>query len=111
MQCGRYPARAAQAGIRLPPTLEADKPDLDSISTRCYRMNITLWNETLYRYVTTYLLVMPMGMTFVQIYYIQVGQMPGHFGICGPVGITNTSPNVVTMPAVSIKHTQLYYIS
>ena len=26
MQCGTYPARASQASIRLPPTLEADKP-------------------------------------------------------------------------------------
>ena len=26
-QSGTYPARAAQAGVRLPPTLEADKPD------------------------------------------------------------------------------------
>ena len=24
--CGTYPARVAQAGVRLPPTLEADKP-------------------------------------------------------------------------------------
>ena len=26
MRCGTYPAHAAHAGIRLPPTLEADKP-------------------------------------------------------------------------------------
>ena len=25
--CGTYPARAVQAGVRLPPTLEADKPE------------------------------------------------------------------------------------
>ena len=30
MQCGTYPAWAAQAGIRLPPTLEADKPDCNT---------------------------------------------------------------------------------
>ena len=26
MGCGTYPARAAQVSVRLPPTLEADKP-------------------------------------------------------------------------------------
>ena len=28
--CGTFPALAAQAGIRLPPTLEADKPGFDN---------------------------------------------------------------------------------
>ena len=31
MRCGTYSARVAQAGVRLPPTLEADKPALNMI--------------------------------------------------------------------------------
>ena len=31
MQCGMYPARLAQAGVRLPPTLEAHKPGTNYI--------------------------------------------------------------------------------
>ena len=30
MQCGTYPAWAAQTGIRLPPTQVADKPDCNT---------------------------------------------------------------------------------
>ena len=34
MWYGTYPARVAQAGVRLPPTLEADKP-VDYMSITC----------------------------------------------------------------------------
>ena len=32
MRCGSFPAWAAQAGIRLRPTLEADMPELDAFN-------------------------------------------------------------------------------
>ena len=31
MWCGTFPARAALAGVRLPPTLEADKPAFNAL--------------------------------------------------------------------------------
>ena len=46
MQCGTYPARAAQAGIRLPPTLEADKParlNDSKLANKKYQPNTVLY--------------------------------------------------------------------